>query len=135
MFKRIISLMVTVVLGIVGMSTYACAEGASTYDLYTSSASSTLTISGTVTTCISKATGYSGTTTKIVINQYLQKKTSAFAWSNVKSWSETDTGFKGSATNYAYLLPSGTYRLKTVFTVYAGTKYETITKYSSEKTI
>ena len=30
---------------------------------------------------------------------------------------------------------SGKYRLKSVFTVYAGNKSETITKYSSEKTV
>ena len=56
-------------------------------------------------------------------------------WSKVKAWSETDTGSNGSLTNYAYSLSKGTYRLKSVFTVYAGTKYETITKYSSEKNV
>lgn len=104
-------------------------------DLYTVSASSTLTISGTTATCTSTALGYANITTKIVIEHTLQKKTSSGTWSKVASWSETDTGYKGSATNTQSNLSEGTYRLKTVFTVYAGSDYETITKYSSEKTV
>lgn len=63
------------------------------------------------------------------------KKSSSGTWCEVASWSETDTGYKGSATNTKSGLSSGTYRLKTAFTVYAGSDYETITKYSSEKTV
>lgn len=105
------------------------------FDLYTNSCSSTLTISGTTATCKSNALGYANVTTKIVMKQTLQKKTSSKTWSEVNSWNETDIGYKGSATNTQSNLSSGIYRLKTVFTVYAGSDYETITKYSSEKTV
>ncbi len=113
----------------------AFAENIVPFTLYTESATSTLTISGAKATCISKATGYSGETTKIVIEQILQKKTSSGTWNEVTSWSETDTGYIGSATNTKSSLSSGTYRLKTVFTVYAGSNYEVLTKYSTEKTV
>lgn len=105
------------------------------YYLYTHTASSTLTISGTTATCVSTARGYSGETTKIFIYQALQKKNSNNSWTVVSSWSETDTGYIGSATNTKSSLASGTYRLRTVFTVYAGSAYETIESISSEKTI
>lgn len=129
------SFVIVFVISVVSLTNVVSAQEVSVYDLYTKSTFSTLTISGTTATCKSEATGYSGTTTKIVIVQTLQTKTSSGTWSKVKAWSETDTGYKGSLTNYAYSLSTGTYRLKSVFTVYAGTQYETITKYSSRKTI
>lgn len=113
----------------------AFAENIAPSTLYTDYATSTLTISGTKAICVSKAIGYSGETTKIVMEQTLQKKTSSGGWSEVASWSETDTGYIGSATNTKSSLSSGTYRLKTVFTVYAGSDYEVLTKYSTEKTV
>jgi len=76
-----------------------------------------------------------GETTKIVIDQILEQKDSDDNWSYVNSWNETDTGHKGTATNYEYGLSKGTYRLRTVFTVYCGTKFETIEKTSKEVTI
>lgn len=87
-------------------------------------------------TCDSNATGYYGETTKIAIAQTLQKKTSDGKWEYVDSWVETDNGYIGSATNYKYDLTKGeTYRLKSVFTVYAGNDSETIEKYSFEETV
>jgi len=135
MFKRMLSILVVVVLSVVGMSTVACADEVSPNWLYTSTATSELSFLGTAATCKSEAKGYIAITTEIVITQTLQKNTSGLSWSTVKTWTETDTGYIGSATNRAYLLPSGTYRLKTVFKVYSGTQYETITKYSSSVTI
>lgn len=140
LYKKLISLLVTVVLSISFMSCIPVTAAviipdASPAYLYTSECSSTLTISGKTATCTSYASGYRNETTKIVITQTLQKKTSTGSWSKVSSWSETDTGYKGSATNTKSGLSKGTYRLKTVFKVYAGSKYETITKYSSNKTI
>lgn len=104
---------------------------------YTRSCSSELTTSGTTATCMSKATGYYNETTKIIFKQTLQKKNSSCDWDDVTNatWTSTVNSYQGSATNYKYSLSSGTYRLKTVFTVYAGTSYETITKYSKERTI
>ncbi len=122
-------------LSVIGLSSNVFAENVMPCWNYTRTYSSTLTISGTTATCTSKANGYAGKTTKIVISQILQKKNSSGKWSKVESWGETDTGYKGSATNNAYNLSKGTYRLKSVFTVYAGSKNETITKYSFEKTV
>ncbi len=98
---------------------------------YTNECSSDLSISGTTATCESSVTGYYNKTTKIVIVQTLQKKNSSGDWDYVCSWNETINGFKGSVTNTKSSLESGTYRLKTVATVYAGTEHETITKYST----
>lgn len=134
MFKKIFSV-ICVVVSVLCFGLVASAESFAPFTLYTDSASSTLTISGTTATCTSKATGYVGTTTKIVIQQTLQKKTSSGTWSKVNGWSETDSGYKGSATNKEYNLTSGTYRLKTVFTVYAESNSEVVEKLSKEITI
>ncbi|MDE6678117.1 MAG: hypothetical protein K2K02_03655 [Ruminococcus sp.] len=98
---------------------------------YTRECSSDLSISGTTATCKSSVIGYYNKTTKIVIKQTLQKKNSSDKWEDVCSWSDTIYSFKGSLTNTKSSLSSGTYRLKTVATVYAGTEHETITKYST----
>ncbi|MDE6036090.1 MAG: hypothetical protein K2G36_09305 [Ruminococcus sp.] len=102
---------------------------------YTSDCSSDLSISGTTATCKSSVIGYYDKTTKIVVNQTLQKQNSSGDWEYVYSWYDTIYSFQGSLTNTQSSLSNGTYRLKTVATVYAGTANETITKYSKEKTI
>lgn len=98
---------------------------------YTNDCTSELSISGTTATCKSSVTGYYNQTTKIVIKQTLQKKNSSGTWDDVCSWSDTIYNYQGSLTNTKSSLSSGTYRLKTVATVYAGTEHETITKYST----
>ena len=134
--KKILCTLLIVVIAVPCFSLKTVAYGIMPFDLYTSSCSSTLTISGTTATCTSDATGYLGETTKIVIDQILEQKGSGDTWSYVNSWSKTGIGHKGSATNYEYSLSKGkTYRLKTTFTVYCGTKYETIEKISSEKKV
>lgn len=135
MIKKITATLLTVVISVLVLCTVVSANGVSLYTTYLYTCSSTLTISGTTATCDSNATGYYGETTKISISQTLQKKNSSGDWEYVDSWSETDQGYKGSATNYKYNLSSGTYRLKSVFTVYAGSDSETVEKYSFEKTI
>jgi len=102
---------------------------------YISSCSSTLTTSGTSATGISKVTGYNGETTKIVITQTLHRRNSYGNWVSVQSYSGTYYYFKATLSKTYSSLSSGTYRLKSVFTVYAGSNSETVTKYSSEKTI
>ena len=135
MFKKLVSVICVIVVSVLCFGMVASAENIVPFTLYTDSASSTLTIAGTTATCKSTAVGYANVTTKIVMEQTLQKKTSSGTWSKITSWSETDTGYKGSATNTKSSLSSGTYRLKTVFTVYAGNDYEVLTKYSAEKTV
>ena len=101
---------------------------------YASDCISELSISGTTATCKSTVNGYYDKTTKIVVNQTLQKKNSSGNWEYVYSWYDTIYNYNGSLTNTKSSLSSGTYRVKTVATVYAGTEHETITEYSKEKT-
>lgn len=133
MFKKPISLLCAILLStsfVAGSNVSAAVvlPDAPAYS-YTSNCNSQLTITGSTAECYSYVTGYYGSTTKIVIKQILQKKTSSGNWEDVCSWNSTINNFKGSVTNYKYSLSSGTYRLKSVFTVYAGSNYETITKY------
>lgn len=103
---------------------------------YTISTTSVLTTSGKSATCESSITA-NFEVTKIVINQYLQKK-SGSSWGTVPngSWTKTVNTFVGSAENTKSSLSSGTYRLKTVFTVTTKTgQSETVTVYSAEKII
>ena len=109
--------------------------GAAMRYAYAASVSSRLSISGQTATCISTAVGNS-TVTKITAVQYLEKK------SGSKWYSVTDEPWSASANNYTLTvsnskssLSSGTYRLRTVFTVYSGSDSETIEKISKEVTI
>lgn len=102
---------------------------------YTYSCSSALSVSGSTATCTSSAYGKSGTTTKIAIYQVLQKKTSSGSWTSAGSWQKTVSSSSANVVNSKSGLSSGTYRLYTIFTVYAGSSYEKIEKYSSTKTI
>lgn len=135
MLKKITAAFLVLIISTLVLCTVVSANGISLHTTYLMTCSSTLTISGTTATCDSNATGYYGETTKIAIAQTLQKKTSDGKWEYVDSWVETDNGYIGSATNYKYNLLSGTYRLKSVFTVYAGNDSETIEKYSFEETV
>ena len=138
MIKKMTSIFIAVIMTMFCMSCIS----ASAYDVsprygYTASCSSTLSISGASATCESSATGYSGETTKIVISQTLQKRGSSGNWSDVSGayWKTTIYKYVGSARKVKNNLSSGTYRLKSVFTVYAGNSSETITKYSQQKSI
>lgn len=135
MFKKMLSFVLTAVLTIVLLGSVVSAAEISPYYSYTSRCSSTLIISGTTATCNSAATGYDGETTKIVVEQTLEKKTLIFFWSTVDSWNTTVIGSIADITKTKSGLSDGTYRLKTVFTVYAGSNYETITVYSSERKV
>ena len=102
---------------------------------YTSSCSSDLYVSGTTLSCGSTLFGYSGTTTKIEVFQTLQMLNSYGTWNDMCHWRDTSYTFNASVTNNRYSSANGTYRLRTIFTVYSGTNYETITKYSNNKTL
>ncbi|MCM1530190.1 MAG: hypothetical protein NC093_09380 [Alistipes sp.] len=101
--------------------------------LYTDRASSYLTISGGTASCKSTIYGISGTTTKIVVTQILQKK-DGNSWTEVTSWNKTFNNWYCSYPNSHSLTNKGTYRVKTVAKVYKGTAYETVTTYSTEVT-
>lgn len=104
-------------------------------DVNTNYCSSDLSLSGTTAKCNSTVVGYNGKTTKIVINQILQKKTSSGSWSNYKSANTTVNASKGSLYKTYSGLSKGTYRLSTSATVYAGNKREVVTRYSSTRTV
>ena len=136
MLKKIISIMLCFV---VIMS--ICTISASASDLisvnyaYTRSCSSDIVVSNTTVTAKSTVMGYSGKTTKIVIKQTLQKKSSSGTWTTIGTSSNTVNSHINVYSKKYTSLSSGKYRLKSVFTIYSGNKSETITKYSSEKTV
>ena len=90
MLKKIISIMLCFV---VIMS--ICTISASASDLisvnyaYTRSCSSDIVVSNTTVTAKSTVMGYSGKTTKIVIKQTLQKKSSSGTWTTIGTSSNT----------------------------------------------
>lgn len=95
---------------------------------------SRVTISGTTATCYSSTRGNA---TTISITQTLQVK-KTIVWSNVKdaTWTKTVNANSITMRNFKYDLDSGTYRLKSEYTLTAkdGTT-ETITVYSLETSL
>ena len=136
-FKKAIGsiLMMTVLSLPMTVSIPVSADIISTNSLYTDSCTTNLTVSGKDASCISKVTGFRGKTTKIVITQTLQKKNSSGSWSSVKSSSKTENSYTASLAKSYSGLAKGTYRVKTTATVYSGNKSETVTSYSSTKTV
>ena len=97
---------------------------------YTSSTTVNLVISNNKANCTSRLIGYQSTT-KIVITMTLEKKT-LFWWNDVETWTGT---YNASVAELfkSHSISSGTYRIKTEFVVYSGSKSETITTYSPER--
>lgn len=139
MYKRIMALLCSfTLLGSFAVAEYANAaviQPVSPAYSYTYSCSSDLYASGSTITCESTLCGYSGTTTKIEVFQTLQMLNSYGTWNDMCHWRDTSYTFYASVTNNRYSSANGTYRLRTIFTVYSGTNYETITKYSNNKTL
>ena len=100
---------------------------------YTNTTKTSLSISNGVATSTTTLTGYSGTTTKIVIKMMLQKKTLLW-WSTQETWTTTINNFQGGLSKTASV-GSGTYRVKVEFTVYSGSNSEEITTYSQEREV
>lgn len=138
MLKRIISLLVVTVIGVVSMTSTVFAAAppveASPDWQYTLSCYSDLTISAKTATCISNCIS-TPSVTRIVIMQVLEKKNSAGEWKNYAVWSTTVFNFVGSLSSTKSNLESGIYRLRSVYYVYSGSNYEKITKYSSTKIV
>lgn len=115
------------------MQTLAAAEEAQPWYLYTTTVTSVLSTSGTTGTCTSSAKGLSSVT-KIEGTQYLEKKT-LWWWDTVEEWSSSSSNNALHMNNSKSGLDSGTYRVRTVFTVYSGSSSEEVEKISSEVTI
>lgn len=136
MFKKAISVFLAAVISFCFLAVPAAAVG-TTRDLTGASKESVLTFSGTTATC--KSSFYDTVTySSITAVQSLEKDGLLWTWSTVGGeWTKTVTNTSSlSFTNTKSGLASGTYRVKTVFTVVTKDgATETVTVYSSEKTI
>lgn len=97
---------------------------------------SQLSISGTTAYCSSKVSGPS--VKSITAEQTLEKFWGLWIWNEVDNanWTKVVNSSTITMSNKKYNLESGTYRLKTVFTLTATNgETETITVYSGEVTI
>ena len=109
-----------------------------TFDIGGTNKSSQLTISGTTATCTSKISDLSGTVKSVTIEQTLEMHwfASWFLTVNNATWETTSTSKSVTFQNTKSGLASGTYRVKSVFTVTTTSgQTETVTVYSAEKTI
>lgn len=141
-FKRIIPLVLLMICLCTVFSTtafadttYAVGGVAPAYE-YARKATSELSISGQTAYCTSKT---DGDAISITVEQTLEKHSGwLWIWDDVEnaSWSKTVNSSSVSLSNTASDLDSGTYRLKSVFTLTnSNGKTETITVYSSEKNV
>ncbi len=97
---------------------------------------SSLLLSGTEATCISNINGIN--TIQISVVQTLEQNQGSLSWEAVTNANWINTVQSGCAfvQNKKSGLSSGTYRLKTVFTLTdTNGKTETVTVYSDEKTV
>ena len=136
MKKPVIAILLALsVLFSTGISVYAYGgeNAVSPYYLYTYSVKSTLIISGRTAYCESTITG-DRTVTKIYATQYLEKK-NGDKWDIVDYWNDSADGNSLSMSNSKDNLGSGTYRVRTVATVYSGSNSEPIKDTSKEVTI
>lgn len=142
MTKKIVSLILSAVLAFSAVNVAASAKGIAEhsaeiiapYYIYANNPGSTLVIKGTTATCTSST---AGTPVKsIKAEQSLEKFWGLWVWNEVAYWSKNVDTTSVFMSNYKYNLESGTYRLKTVFTLTATNgETETITVYSEEVTI
>ena len=142
MTKKIVSLILSAVLAFSAVSVAASAKEIAEHSaeiiapcyIYANNPASTLAIRGTTATCTSSTTGR--TVKSIKGEQSLEKFWGLWIWNEVDYWSESVNTTSIFMSNHKYNLESGTYRLKTVFTLTATNgETETITVYSEEVTI
>ncbi len=101
---------------------------------YTDRLTTTLSISNGKASCRTTIYGISGTTTKIVVTQYLEKKNGK-SWDEVTSWTDTFNSWWCNDTNSYTVTESGTYRLRSEATVYSGSKSEDVDITSTEQIV
>lgn len=92
---------------------------------YVNSISTDLYISNGKATCTSTIKGIPSVT-KIEATQYLEKKTLLGGWKEVDHWDKTVNSNNLYMSNSKDNLDSGTYRVRTVATVYSDTDYEIV---------
>lgn len=102
--------------------------------VYTDQITTVFGISDGEASCTTTIYGIPGTTTKIVVTQYLEKKNGNL-WDEVTHWTDTFENWWCNFTNPYTITESGTYRLRSEAKVYSGTKYENVDITSKEKTV
>ena len=102
---------------------------------YTNTICSELSISNNTATCKSKVTGNPSLVTKIEITQSLEELLPSGWWYRHQSWSKTFYNWYAIYTTTGTIPYSGTYHVRTVAKVYAGSNYETISVYSNNVTV
>lgn len=143
-FKKILAIVLTALCLFAAVGTVACADAVSNPDdvispayEYADSVSSRLYISEQTATCRSDADGCN--VVSITVEQTLEKHSGWFwIWNSVDgaNWTKTVNLNSISMSNTKSGLSSGTYRLKSVFTLTSSSgKTETITVYSDEKKV
>ena len=142
-FKRTMAMVLSAFCLFTMVGTVAYAETVSNPDYgvspayeYADNPTSILTTSGQTAYCTSKT---DGNAVSITVEQTLEKYSGWFwIWNNVDgaSWTKTVNTNTIRLSNTKSGLSSGTYRLKSVFTLTSSSgKTETITIYSTEKSI
>lgn len=137
MLKKVLTITMVAVMCFSIFGITISAAGISTWDISSANKTSSLVISGTTATCVSKYTD-SNTVASINIVQTLEKHAYLWTWNPVcDPWTKGGTNVRNlSLTNTKSGLSSGTYRVKSVFTVtLQNGKTESVTVYSSEVTI
>ena len=136
MIKKFVSLFFAFVLALT-MIGEVSASDISIYDISGHTKSSTLSIANKTATCTSRYRSSGNDCESIAVVQTLEKHSWLFFWDTIGNERKT-TVYSGdlSFINYKYNLESGTYRVKSVFTVkLKDGRSETVTVYSDEKTV
>lgn len=112
-------------------------SAASVYDVGSFTKTSYLSITNGQATCKSSYSESNVNTASVKITQSLEKHSFLWFWDTVGGeWTTNSKKSSVSFTNYKSGLASGTYRVKSVFTVTTTSgQTETVTVYSAEKTI
>lgn len=104
------------------------------YYVYIKDSKNTIAVSGNSATCRSELYG-APAVTKVTAIQYLEKKNSGGSWTAVAAWNGSANGSVLKMQNTKSGLAKGTYRVRTYFTMYAGSKTEKVERASASKTI
>jgi len=141
--KRIVAMALTAVFLCMSFSVSVSAEtthslidvGVSLMYEIAYTATSRLSISGQTAYCTSETDGEN--VVSITVEQTLEKYSGwLWIWNDVANWTKTTNQSTISVSNTQSGLSSGTYRLKSVFTLTdSNGESETITIYSNEKTV
>lgn len=138
MLKKFVSLIFAVLLSVTVIGGTVWAQNISTYDISGHTKASMLSIIGKTATCTSTYLSTKDDCKTITVVQTLEKHSFLIFWSTIGNectktvYDTSDLSF----INYKYNLESGTYRVKSVFTVELNDgETETVTVYSGEQSI